>query len=258
MADNTVTLILEGRVPLAEFARGIAGFNDLVSALSEEIEDGAVQWILDDLQYSSAVATARAEGSSTNVSRVVKAYAAVGAALEAGKELPYGQRVRQAVEKILDIGVERVRMETSVSDALISRRRNGALDIRKIELPLLQLVHGRRPALGAVKGRIQTLTSRGGLRFTLFDTNQDKAVSCYFEEGKQNQVRDLWGRLAIVEGVVSRDSSNGRPLAIRQVSRISPLPEPGEKHDFEAAMRAAPSLTGLSAVDAIRRVRDAE
>jgi hypothetical protein len=258
--DNTVTLVLDGRVPLSEFAKGMVGFNELVSALSEEVANGSVGWVLDDLQYSSAIATARGEGSTKDIDRVVLAYADVGKTLEARDGLRYGPKVLRAVEKIVDISVERVRFETASSDALIPLKTGTGFEVNeeKSPSPMLQIVRSRKPAFGGITGRIQTLTSRGGLRFTLFDTHQDKAVSCYFEEGKQDQVRDLWGKMAVVEGMIARDPVNGRPLAIREVREITPLPEPCGRYDFELARGASPSRSGMSATEAIRKVRDAQ
>ena len=259
MADNTVTLVLDGRVPLAEFAKGVVAFNELVTALADEVSRGQVKWILDDLQYSSAIATARGEGPDIEVERAIIAYADVGSSLESHSKLKYGNRVQNAAEKVVNIDVERVRFETSKTDALIPIVQSQAAAQSAIDAgQSLQIVRSRKPAFGGIKGRIQTLTSRGRLRFTLYDAHQDKAVSCYFEEGKQSQVRDLWGKLAIVEGMIYRDPVNGRPLTIREVSEITPLPEPTGRRDFEQAMGAAPSLYGMSAEEAIRKVRDAQ
>jgi hypothetical protein len=102
------------------------------------------------------------------------------------------------------------------------------------------------------------LTNRGSLRFTLYDLLNDKAVSCYFSEGKQELIRDMWGKLAIVEGIVSRDPINGRPLVIRQVNNLTPLDELGRHFEYQDAMGVAPSLSGLSPEEAIRRIRDAQ
>jgi hypothetical protein len=114
------------------------------------------------------------------------------------------------------------------------------------------------PAYGAIKGRIQTVTTRGSLRFTLYDIMHDKAVSGYFAEGKQDLIRDLWGHMVMVEGMVTRDPLSGRPLAIRQVRDIEPLPEPSLTFDYMDARGVAPSLNGLSPEEAIRRIRDAQ
>jgi len=86
----------------------------------------------------------------------------------------------------------------------------------------------------------------------------DKAVSCYFAEGKQELILGMWGKLATVEGTVYRDPLSGRPLSIRQVSNITPLPEPRSRFEYQDAMGVAPSLNNLSPEEAIRRIRDAE
>ena len=76
-------------------------------------------------------------------------------------------------------------------------------------------------AYGGVTGRIQTLSSQGGLRFTLFDTFFDRAVSCYLAEGQEELMRDVWGRMAVVEGLVTRDRATGRPQVIRSVRGVT-------------------------------------
>ena len=79
------------------------------------------------------------------------------------------------------------------------------------------------PAIGGVHGRIQTLTSRGGLRFTLYDTLYDRAVGCYLSEGQEEIMRDYWGQTAVVEGTVTRDPNSGRPLTVRHVRNVTPV-----------------------------------
>lgn len=51
-------------------------------------------------------------------------------------------------------------------------------------------------AYSAIEGVVQTLTSRRGLRFTLFDSLHDQAVSCYLEDGQEELMRGVWGRRA--------------------------------------------------------------
>lgn len=257
MADNTVTLILDGNVSLEAFAKGVSTFSELVSALSENVAKSPVRWVISDLSISSAMATARADGSQMDVGNIVSAYANVGDSLAYDRPIAYGPKVEKVARKLFDIKVERVRLETSAREALIPLRKPEPVPPQE-PLRALELVRGRKPALGGIRGRIQTLTSRGGLRFTLFDLHQDKAVSCYFEEGKQDIVRDLWGRLAIVEGMITRDPTSGRPLAIRDVNQIIPLPEPNGRRNYEGARGAAPSLSRMSAEEAIRKVRDAQ
>lgn len=259
MADNTVTLVLDGDVSVAEFAKAIANFNELVAALSHEVGDQPIDWLISDLSYSSALASARGLGSTGAVAAAIAAYADVGAALESGTPLRHSSQVVSAASKLVSISdyrIQRVRMETAERESVIPVRKDAALPVASDDASL-KIVPKLAPAYGGVQGRIQTLTSRGGLRFTLYDLLNDKAVSCYFEEGKQDKILDMWGKLAVVEGMVSRDPLTGRPLSIRQVSEITPIPEPGGRFDYQDARGVSPSVSGLSAEEAIRRSRDA-
>ncbi len=268
MPDNTVTLVLDGDVPLAEFAKAVVAFNELVAALSAEVSTAPLDWIIQDLQYSSALATAGGLGAAQDIQSVIAAYGDVGAALETNSPIKHKEPVRVAAKKIVsitDARIKAVRLETATREATVRITPVIQIDEAETLRPTVEpisvsprfKVSPHPHAYGAVKGRIQTLTSRGGLRFTLYDLLFDKAVSCYFEEGKQDLIRDLWGKMAIVEGLISRDPQNGRPLAIRRVSNITPISEPQQRFEYREALGAAPSLNGLSPEEAIRRIRDA-
>ena len=100
------------------------------------------------------------------------------------------------------------------------------------------------------------MNSHGSLRFTLYDVNDDKAVSCYLPEGteSENTMLDLWGKLVEVEGNISRDPDTGRPLTIREIAGVEPI-EPGPT--WRDALRAAPGFLGATkSEDIIRRARD--
>ena len=271
MPDDTVTLALDGDVPLEEFARTMGRFAELVNALSEEVGSPGLDWVVDDLQVSSAVATARSSSDTQAAQKVVHAYAAVGLALENHMPIKVSPRVRRAVNNVVSIQDKRVRavrFETAKKDSVIptgQRETPRLLPAPKsttattvMETPWGALaVITPSPSFGAIQGRIQTLSNRGALRFTVYDLLYDKAVGCYISEGREELLRNVWGRLASIEGLVTRDPINGRPLAVRQVSNVSLVQEPPDAPNYEDARGAGPSLTKLSPEDAIRRVRDA-
>ncbi len=91
--------------------------------------------------------------------------------------------------KVLQGGrVEALRYETAEIDAVISAEPEDRPRSTVIE------------AYGAIEGRVQTLSRHGGLRFTLYDTLNNRAVSCYLaEDFDQELMRNAWGRRAIVE-----------------------------------------------------------
>ena len=262
---DTLTIILDGEIPLREFARTIESFYELVKALSDEVGAPDLDWVLDDLQVSSAVATVRAPSDPQSAEKVVNAYAEVGHSLETGTPIISSPRVRSAAQKVIsiqDARVRSVRFETPIREAIINVAT--ALQVPEVQTQIPEivtashaLVVARQPALGGIQGRIQALSNRGGLRFTVYDLLYDKAIGCYIAEGKEELLRNNWGKLAIVEGVITRDPTTGRPLSIRQVSNITPLPDPSSGREYEDARGIVRPLAGLSPEEAIRRMRDA-
>ena len=99
-------------------------------------------------------------------------------------------------------------------------------------------------SLGAVEGRIQALSSRRGLRFTLYDIIEDRAVGCYLQPGEEGMMRELWGRRAIVEGEVRRDPQSGRPTKIRRVTAVEPVPEDPAPRSWREVARGTRPASG--------------
>jgi hypothetical protein len=264
-ALETVTIALSGEqertdlVPLADFALAISEFHNLIKALSTEIGDGTVDWVIEQLDTSSAIATVRGLGERERVERVVRAYSEVGSALQERRSLPFSHAVQKAatgLKNVLGHRVRTIRFETAEREIIVRKQElTGELSF-KGEL-VAELIKGQSPsgAFGAIQGRVQTLTNRGGLRFTLYDLVNDKAVSCYLKEGYEDRMRDAWGRLAVVIGLITRDPVTGRPLSVRQVTDVTIMPE--ETGSYRDARGVSPPLTDLSPEDAIRRLRDA-
>ncbi len=259
MAGDTVTLVLSGEIMLTDFTRAVSGLQRLVRSLSAEVSPGAkVRWIVDSLEAGSTIATIRGVASdgdgSAAIERIAQAYIEVGEALARHEPMSFSLKVqRQAhgLTAVLKRSVESIRFETADGDATITQEAVTAG--RPAEVRAL----GERGAYGAVEGRVQTLSNRGGLRFTLYDSLDDHAVSCYLVEGHEDVMRDAWGRRAIVEGWVSHDPVTGRPQTIRRVQAVQVLPE--TKHGGYRDARGAVPVESqeLRPEAAIRRLRDA-
>lgn len=247
MAKNTLTFELGGRVEITDFENGITAFRRLLTALTPR--SSGVTWVLEDLQSGSAIATFRGEGPNlSEVERVVDSYEKVGAALARHEDLPqFGSQVTHAAHGVrrLTGSIEYVRFETLDGDFTIYRNGDNLA----------------RPAptvsIGSITGRIQTLSSRGGLRFNLYDTLYDKAVACYLAAGQEELMREAWGRRATVTGRISREPTTGRPIAIRQIVDVATLNE-ASSGDYRQARGAVPWQEGDKLPeDIIRELRDA-
>jgi hypothetical protein len=251
MPERTLTLTLDGNVPLREFGKAMHAFTGLVYALSSEVASAAkVDWTILDLQAGSASATVRGESErAEDVARVVTAYAVVGRSLAQRTRIPYSKNVAtfaRELTSVLDGRIPSLRFETDEEDVAVFA------DPRRQQDAVKHLT-----SYGAVEGRIQTLTNRTRLRFILYDTAEDKPISCYLQEGREEQMRDAWGRRAIVEGILSRDPETGRPVSIRRVQNIHFVQDspPGSYREARGAVPRDPHAP--TAEEAIRQLRDA-
>lgn len=258
MAGDTVTLALQGEtVTLDQFAQGLAQLSTLMGALSAIADAPDLRWEIDDLATSSAIATVRAASLNgyrvEHVERVTNDYLAVARALKQHVALPYPKSVQEPARNLADLtadGVEAILFQTAAADVFVSEPAKGTAPEFGAKLEA-------SPRLGEVTGRIQMVSSRSKLRFTLYDRFYDKAVSCYLSEGSEGIMRNAWNRMARVQGIVSRDPMTGRPIGVRQVDRVEILPE----SDLGAYRRArgAVSRRGRERAELrIRRIRDAE
>lgn len=256
VVSDTVTLALEGTVSLSDYSAAVFRFAALLTALAAESQAEDVAWEIEALEYSSAITTARGVsrngGEAGQVDRVVRAYLEVGEALEQGTTIPYSPRVGREARAIADVlkgsQVEAIRFETAEDEAIVR-------EVAIMSRP--SAVSARQGAYGSVTGRIQTLTGRNALRFTVYDHIYDRAVSCYLVEGRESMMRQMWDRVATVEGWITRDPETGRPLTVRRVSNVTPLAE-GDPQDYTKARGALPFSNGDECPEnVIRRLRDA-
>lgn len=252
MARDSVSLVLNGEVSLADFARAIQEFLQLMKALGNEVARGLpIEWWIDDLNAGSATATVRGisdtETGTLAIEGIVTAYENVGKALEKREPTGYSPDVdarARAIVGLINARIRSIRFETD-----------------QIEAEIYARIPPARPKIsettyGAVQGRIQSISSRGRLRFTLYNSLDDRPVSCYLEPGSEDIMREAWGKLATVEGVVRRDPATGQPTTVRQVKKVQTLPE-GRPGSWREALGADPSPPGsMLPEEAVRRIRD--
>ncbi len=245
MSNNTLTFAMGGRIEIEQFQRGITQFQRLIAALTTNT---GVKWVIEDLQTGSAVTTLRGESEDdAKIEKIVQAYNDIGEALELSEPLRYCPQVNQAVERIKSLtkSVEYIRFETPTGDHTVHSNL-GTPQHRTIST-----------SIGAISGRVQTLSNRGSLRFNLYDTIHDKAVACYLQPGQEELMREVWGRLARVSGTVSRETNSGQPVTIRQILNIEII-EDAAPGSYRLARGAVPWQQGdKMPEDIIRQLRDA-
>jgi hypothetical protein len=262
MSQNILTFALDGEITLAEYSEAMKRFRSFVGALSQEIgRDIKIDWRIDELQSGSAIATIHGNSAHPDiVDSIVEAYARVGTALERGEPIPYSDIVRRRayhIQKLVKGSIHSIRFETPFSDALITsgtRRGNGSQLINANQADNITI----KKSHGQVRGTVQTLTNRGGLKFTLYDSIFDSPISCYLNEGQEEIMRGLWGRKVIVDGIIGREPYQQRAVVVRQIEKIDVVEDitPGS---YRLAKGAIPREEGKPKPEVIiRGLRDAQ
>lgn len=249
MAGDSVTFRIDGELTIAKVADAFSRFGKVLQALEHDLA-AHVRWVLAGLDYGSAAITARAEPLDDDA--VPKIVAMTERYLSAGREVLRGRP--DGAQPLLSV----VRDLTELADV----ENRVILETADDELIFTAPVSpSPRPAatpttrsLGTVRGRVETLSHRRGFRFTLYELTTDRPVSCYLQADHEDLMRDAWGHIANVTGVVTRDADTGRPLTVRRVTSVDVVTE-GEAMGF---LRARGVVGGNEPADAVvRRIRDA-
>lgn len=244
-----MTFRIDGEVTISKLADAFSRFEKILDHLDDD-EDVRIRWVLADLSYSSAVITARAvaldEPSEAFVPRVISSF--TSAAREALDPTANDRPLLRAVRDLAQIADEAnpVVLETEADDVVFTSP-IGPGSNRDEAASTTQ-------SLGTVRGRVETLSHRGRLRFVIYELLNDKAVSCYLAPHHESIMRDAWGQVADVTGVVTRNAATGQPITVRQVTQVDLVPE-GNPLDYRRARGLFYAAEPAEAI--IRRIRDA-
>lgn len=248
--EDSLTLALDGDVSLDDFSSALSNLKSLLSALAKQVSPEAdIHWTIEALDRSSAITAVRGEernGDTAEVDAVVRAYGKVGSCMERKQVIPYAESVRRPARRLsslVSVRIPSVRFETDSASAYITAPMPGE--------PIPKLPSWTH---GSIQGRIQTLTNRGSLHFTLYDTLWDRAVQCFLLAQDESILMHAWGHMAFVEGHIKRDPRTGRPLTIRQVGQVVLLPEYGPR-DWDR-LQGSIASDGESSDAFVRRLRN--
>lgn len=249
MAGDSVTFRIDGELTIEKVADAFSRFGKVLQALEQD-QLARVRWVLAGLDYGSAAITARAEPLDDDA--VAKIATMTERYLSAGREVSSGRvdgatPLLRVVRDLTEIAAEenRVILETADDELIFTAPVS--------PLPLPPGAQTTK-SLGTVRGRVETLSHRKGFRFTLYELTTDRPVSCYLQADHEDLMRDVWGHIADVTGVVTRDADTGRPLTVRRVTSVDVVTE-GEAMGF---LRARGVVGGTEPADAVvRRIRDA-
>ena len=198
--------------------RAVSAFVDLLRGVSENVVGGGEKRI----QWNMCLS----EGS-----RLVVAHAVTD---------PETQRASELVIHVLQDGLKRLERDTpsipsyfderclrAARELAMLRSENKGLDyvrIRSTGRPteiserssvcVDRLLGGQHQALGAIEGKLQTLSDRQTLQFVVYDSLYDRGVNCFIREDLVPQAMKAFRKRVAVTGVIQYDRE-GRPVSIR-------------------------------------------
>ncbi len=248
MAKDTITLTLDGDVPLPLYAKVVEHFNALVESLSEEVVGAdKIEWEVFRLQAGSATTAIRGlYEEEDEVEKVVEAYTTVGKSLEAHRPIPYSETVSrhaQALVSVLNGHIKAIKFETDDYVAEVTE-------------PTSQEEQAKYYFLGVVTGVVNALWS-SPLKIAIGDALFNRVVYCYLNADQQEQARQVWGKRVSITGLIFRDPDTGRPVDVRQVKSIVPV-EDVPPRSYKLAKGMLEWHEGDEPSEAtIRRMRDA-
>jgi hypothetical protein len=211
METDTMTMELEGKVSLDDFAEAMLTLKHLIRTLSMELNADGIDWMVDDLRTGSASASIRGTSQMPGeVEKVVRAVGIVGDSLASGTPMPYSDKVRRrasALTQVIGDGIRSIRLTTALATSIISASSRTERS-------------GIGYARGVLKGTVETMSRRKGLRFTLYDAVFDSAVNCHLSPGQEDIMREAWGKSVCVTGWVGREMASGRPVSVTEVQEV--------------------------------------
>lgn len=256
-SNRELTLQLDGNPDASKFASFIYNSTSLVNALSNSVLKGQhrrrnkLRWYANNVSITGgAEVSYEAPNSDPQKFELVEsAFFEVGNALRYGGDIPYSQSVADYASRLRKI------VRDDVESLIFINQKNEAIVRRDIEVASAPSAIA---AYDEVEGRIETISSRKGLRFILYDSYFDRAVTCYLDDPETaSDLTDYFGKVVRVMGLVTRDSGTDRPFKIKNIGvRGITLVEKPEYswRDAENIIQFTPELTPEGY---IRKLRDA-
>lgn len=89
--------------------------------------------------------------------------------------------------------------------------------------------------IGVISGKLESISSRQGIKAVIYDDLFDKAVRLNLDETWHDRIQELWSRDVMASGLIRRDPPTGRPLSVRDLRSIDPIEYSGDRWSWKNA-----------------------
>ena len=245
--DTCFGFTLGGEVTLKLFRDVLGHFAGVLDVL-RDAHDANIDWVVTGLNYGSVTATVRAvprdEAASRRVLALGNEYVEAARSIEGG-HVDFAIPLHSRMYKLVELADEAHPL------IITSNRQQVSFDT-----PISHKEYGksnRYETLGTLRGRVETLSRRKGLNFRLYELATGEPVTCYMDTESEETMRNVWGHVADVSGVISRDIHTNKPRSMRAITKVIRVEE-GDPGGWRRARGAIRSNTPSEVL--IRRLRD--
>lgn len=260
MITKSYTLQLDGIVTLDRFASAIDAWNTALVDISKEVGQEHVLGIyIEDLTSGSALVTSSIMFDAEEpAQQFTSDFTKVGTKARGENVLAFPKSLLEAANRLRSVATADPNGITIASDIV------DILIFPTMDRETESIVSGEKSAsspsveaFGALSGKLQSVSSRSGLKVVLYDDLFDKAVRCSLTKERHETVRELWDKHVVVEGLIRRDRITGRPLSVSDIWHIR---EDVRDPTSQAWLRAFGVLAGVEpdvpVEESIRKVRN--
>lgn len=223
MITKSYTLQLDGTVTLDRFASAIDAWRTALVDISKEVGQEHILGIyIEDLTSGSAlVISSIMFDAEVPAQQFTSDFTKVGTRARGEKVVDFPKSLQKAANLLRSVAAadpSGITIASDTADVLIFP----TID-RKTESLVSRELIPSSPSVetyGAMRGRLQSVSSRSGLKAVLYDDLFDKAVRCSLTKEQHETVRELWDKHVVVEGLIRRDRITGRPLSMSNIWNI--------------------------------------
>jgi hypothetical protein len=213
-----LSLDLRGELPAEKFERAISAFFTLIREVTNQAlaAKQKIRWTV-TVRSGSAIVNAiphytqDTEGQAMEILRAVPSGVR---SLESGSEEMPKLFTRDAAKAVRTLGRLRGLTVTDLTGVRIRSDTEKSFVTTKSVAAVDTLIAGQRQDYGAIEGKMQTITERGGFRFVVYDSLHDHRIDCFIEEELMEEAVRNFSKRVRVSGLVQYDRE-GDPVSIK-------------------------------------------
>lgn len=214
--ERRITLELAGsKITSDKFLRAISAFFGVVNDVTNQVskKQNALAWVV-SVEAGSARIVATAEPIDPDdidtIPPVLRAIREGAASIETSSEVPryFSEAGLQRMRELASIRsreIDTVKLIVDGAPVRLSHHTTAHVD---------DILGVKSKALGAIEGKLQMMTQRGGLKFAIYDDLTDRRVECSVTPEMFEEIKAAFGKRVSVYGIVSY-RGNGVPDNIK-------------------------------------------